>query len=80
MFVVSSNFIGNFKLSDNINRNLRIVALLYQQFYLANDQDKRLFCKPIILIIVSVIGAVLLLLFSHPDFSSAHYPPRYSAS
>lgn len=30
MFVVSSNFIGNFKLSDNINHNLIIVALLYQ--------------------------------------------------
>jgi hypothetical protein len=59
MFVVSSNFIGNFKVGDNINHNLNILSLLYRQFGQANDHDKRLLCKPIILIIVSIIEAIL---------------------
>ena len=59
MFVVSSNFIGKFKLGDNINHNLEILSLLYRQFDQASDYDKRLLCKPIILTIVSIIEAVL---------------------
>jgi hypothetical protein len=59
MFVISSNFIGNFKLGDNINHNLEILALLYRQYKVADKYDKRLLCKPIILLIVSIIEAVL---------------------
>ena len=59
MFVVSSNFIGNFKLGDNINHNLNVLSLLYRQYDQANESDKRLLCKPIIVTIVSIIEAVL---------------------
>jgi hypothetical protein len=59
MFTVSSSFIGKFKLGDNINHNLEILGVLYRQFDQANDHDKRILCKPIILTIVSVIEAVL---------------------
>jgi hypothetical protein len=59
MFVISSNFMGDFNLGDNINHNLEILALLYRQYEVADDHDKRLLCKPIILLIVSIVEAVL---------------------
>ena len=59
MFTVSSNFIGNFKLGDNINHNLEILQLLYRQFDQSKFRNKRLLCKPIIIIVVSIIEAVL---------------------
>lgn len=59
MFKVTTNFMGSFKVGDNINHNLKILALLYTYFEKGNDYDKRLLCKPIILIIVSIIEAVL---------------------
>ncbi len=59
MFKVKANFIGSFKAGDNINHNLRVLALLYSYFEEGNDNDKRLLCKPIILIIVSITEAVL---------------------
>jgi hypothetical protein len=45
MFTVSSNFIGNFKLGDNINHNLEILQLLYRQFDQSKFRNKRLLCK-----------------------------------
>ena len=59
MLKISSNFIGNFKIGDNINYNLRVVALLYKYFNQASEHEKHLLCKPIILILISIIEAVL---------------------
>lgn len=59
MFVISSNFIGEFKLGDNINYNLRTLTLLYQQYSITNLPDKRFLIKPIVIINTSIIEAVL---------------------
>src|SRR3989338_8392915 len=59
MFKIKPNFIGCFKTGDNINHNLKVLALLYYYFDKAEVDEKRLLCKPIILIIVSIIEAVL---------------------
>jgi hypothetical protein len=59
MSSVSSCFILSFKLGDNINHNLSVLALLYY-YYNQEDQDgKCLLCKPIIILLVSIIEAVL---------------------
>lgn len=58
MIEIKSDFIGKFKLGDNINHNLKILEVLYS--YYSNDQNNRMFLnKPIILTIVSIIEAVL---------------------
>ncbi|MGO8843398.1 MAG: hypothetical protein ACLQF1_20420 [Methyloceanibacter sp.] len=59
MFEIDSGFIGNFKLGDNINHNLAIMRLFYEQFDRVTNYEKRLLCKPIILLQVSIIEAVL---------------------
>jgi hypothetical protein len=59
MFTVSSSFIGNFKLGDNINHKLKILTLLYRQFDLADEPDRRLLCKPITILLVSIVEALL---------------------
>ena len=59
MFTVSSGFIGDFKLGDNINHNLSVLSLLYSYFEKGDAQTKRLLCKPIIVLLVSIIEAVL---------------------
>jgi hypothetical protein len=56
---IQSKFIGDFKLGDNINHNLDILALLYKQYNDGDDAQKRLLCKPIILLVVSIVDAVL---------------------
>ena len=59
MFVVSSKFIGSFRLVENINYNLSGLALLYR-YYEGEDEDgKRFLRKPIIVLLVSIIEAVL---------------------
>lgn len=55
-FMVSSGFIGNFKLGDNINHTLDVLALLYQTQRAANSS---LLCKPIIVFIGSICEAIL---------------------
>ena len=59
MFEISSNFIGDFKLGDNINYNLDLLALLYNYYERATADQRRLLCKPTILTIVSINEAVL---------------------
>ncbi len=59
MVAIQSKFIGDFKLGDNINHNLDILELLYHQYDAADEQGKRLLCKPIILLLVSIIDAAL---------------------
>ncbi len=59
MVTVSSNFMWSFKTGDNINHNLRLLALLNEFYEQGNSTQKRLLCKPIILILVSIIEAVL---------------------
>jgi hypothetical protein len=56
---IQSEFMGDFKLGDNINHNLDILALLYKQYNDGDDKQKRLLCKPIILLVVSIVDAVL---------------------
>lgn len=59
MTVIESNFIGNFKLGDNINHNLEVLHLLYRHYQDAEIEEQRLLCKPIILLIASIVEAVL---------------------
>jgi hypothetical protein len=59
MFTVSSGFIGNFKLGDNINHNLSVLALLYRYYGKEDQNGKGLLRKPIIITLVSIIEAVL---------------------
>lgn len=59
MFKIKANFIGSFKLGDNINHNLRILKFLYSIFYKEDDNNKRLLCKPIIIIMASIVEAIL---------------------
>ncbi len=59
MFIVSSHFIGNFKLGDNINHNLRILRLLYRYFEAGEPTEQQLLRKPIILTLVSITEAIL---------------------
>jgi hypothetical protein len=57
--IVSSCFILSFKLGDNINHNLRVLALLYDYYDREDHDGKNLLCKPIIILLVSIIEAVL---------------------
>ncbi len=59
MFTVSSQFIGSFKLGDNINHNLRILTLLYRYSTTGEKTERELLCKPIILTLVSITEAIL---------------------
>jgi hypothetical protein len=59
MFSIESTFIGNFKLGDNIVHNLNVLDLLYRVYAAEDNGGKRLLCKPIILLLVSIIEAVL---------------------
>jgi hypothetical protein len=59
MFTVNSNFIGNFKIGDNINSNLDTLNFLYE-IYSQSDQNKKgLLRKPIILILTGITEAIL---------------------
>jgi hypothetical protein len=57
-FNVSSSFIGIFKLGDNINFNLDLLALLYRE-HNANAENRVYWRKPIILTNVSITEALL---------------------
>lgn len=59
MFTVNAGFIGDFKLGDNINHNLSILAYLYQRQDDQLDTDSWLLRKPIIIIIGSICEAIL---------------------
>jgi len=59
MFVVSSKFIGSFRLVENINYNLSALTLLYHYYEREDEDGKRFLRKPIIVLLVSIIEAVL---------------------
>ena len=42
MFTVPSNFIGTFKTGDNINHNLSVLRLLYEQYNASDDLNRKL--------------------------------------
>jgi hypothetical protein len=58
-FEIRSSFIGSYKLGDNINYNLKLLALLYRYFANSSEDDRKLLRKPIIVILVSITEAVL---------------------
>ena len=59
MVTIESKFIGDFKIGDNINCNLEILALLYDRFNGGDQQQRRLLCKPIVVLLASIVEAVL---------------------
>ena len=59
MFIVKSGFIWNFLHGDNIIYNLDILSVLYKNFDSLEYNDKRRLCKPIIIILVSIIESVV---------------------
>ena len=63
MFNVNSGFVGEFKTGDNINYNLNCLKALYAAQNSVSPPEARLFCKPITIILVSIIEALLHDLF-----------------
>ena len=60
MVVINSSFIGDFKLGDNINHNLTVLAALYAaRDSTQNGAHRRALCKPICVTAISIIEAVL---------------------
>lgn len=59
MFTVKSDFIGSFKLGDNINHNLKILSLLYKIESTCSADEKKMLQKPMIITIASICEAVL---------------------
>ncbi len=59
MFKVKSDFMGNFKVGDNINYNLKILSLLYDFQSNSTEGKKVLLNKPIIIIIASICEVIL---------------------
>lgn len=59
MVTINSSFIGNFKLGDNICFNLKVLKTLYEYRAAGNTEQKSHLRKPIILLNVSIIEAVL---------------------
>lgn len=59
MFAVKSSFIGDFKVGDNINYNLRILKTLYRLLNEGVGDTKTLLCKPIIILNAAILEAVL---------------------
>lgn len=58
-FTVSSGFIGNFKIGDNINHTLGVLTILYCTQRSGSAGDAKDLCKPIIIFIASICEAVL---------------------
>ena len=59
MVTINSNFIGDFKLGDNIAYNLDVIEVLYGRYHEADAEERRLLCKPITVLLVTIIEAVL---------------------
>lgn len=59
MFTVPSNFVGSFKLGDNISYNCRVLCTLYRLRAAGDAQTKRHLQKLITILNVSIIDAVL---------------------
>jgi len=59
MFTVVSNFIGTFKTGDNINYNLAWLRLQYARYAVADDAERTLMRKPMIVALISITEAIL---------------------
>lgn len=59
MFTVSANFIGNFKLGDNINHNLKVIYYMHQLMSSSEGRNSGVLRKPYIIIIGSICEAIL---------------------
>ena len=59
MFKIKGDFIGSFTLGDNIGYNCDILNHLYKQLDNCDAGEKKYLYKPIIIIIVSIIEALL---------------------
>ena len=60
MIEIDSAFMGDFKLGDNINHNLAVLAALYvARSATTNGLHKRALCKPICVTSISIIEALL---------------------
>lgn len=59
MFVIKSNFFGDFKLGDNVVRNMKALAALYDAKTGLNPESGRLMNKPIAITIASICEAIL---------------------
>lgn len=57
-YTVKANFIGAFKIGDNINFNLKILNILYEEYAKLGDK-KLLLVKPIVILNTSIAEAVL---------------------
>lgn len=70
MFKVKSDFIGDFKLGDNINYNLKILSLLYKYRSDSTENIKILLYKPIIITLASICEAILYDLHSRIKYNT----------
>lgn len=59
MFIVNSDFVGDFKTGDNINLNLKTLKILYDFQKSKSKTEASLLCKPIIIILASIVEALL---------------------
>lgn len=59
MFIVSSSFIGNFKIGDNINYNLKVLKALYHSRNFLPEDGRVYLEKPITVILVSICEALM---------------------
>lgn len=57
MIKINSGFIGDFKLGDNINHNLKILERLY--YLRGTAEENAIINKPIIIFIASIIEAIM---------------------
>lgn len=78
MFTIKSDFIGKFKIGDNINHNLEILAVLYQHFGQGDKREKALLCKPIIILLVSIADAIVYDLFWRVRVHTVEGVPKLS--
>ena len=69
MFIVKSGFIGEFANGDNINHNLRILEILYMIFDESKEYEQKHLCKPIIMILMSIIDSIIYDLFKRIKYN-----------
>lgn len=61
--IIDAGFIGDFKLGDNINYNLKILKFLYDK---DKEENSRLLNKPVTIVIISIIEGLLRDFFLKP--------------
>lgn len=68
MFKVSSAFIGNFKIGDNIHYNLQIMKTLYACYDKLSPSQRRFLDKPITVTLISICEALIFDLIERSKF------------